>query len=82
MENKTEYLGNAKSIFDGNKIEVNFKVEELLNAIEKYGYEYDGKKYFKLDVLKRKSADEYGNSHYTQANTYYHNKFNSNENSN
>ena len=55
MENKTEYLGNAKSVFDGNKIEVNFKVEELINAIEKLRskqtHEQSEKKRTQLDSL-------------------------------
>jgi hypothetical protein len=52
------YVGNGK---EGKYGYVNFSVE--LDKLLPYTFEYNGKKYVKLTMAKKKEVDQYGKSH-------------------
>tara|TARA_B100000768_G_C11284083_1_gene380740 strand:- start:7857 stop:8087 length:231 start_codon:yes stop_codon:yes gene_type:complete len=70
--NKTEkiYISNMKSIFEGNIIKGSISIDSFNDAIEKYSFEMNGKKYLPIEVKKKMNVDEYGNSHYMEINTF------------
>ena len=69
MENKKEkiYVGNGKEKFEGNMVQISVCLTELP---KEHVFEFDGKKYIKLNVVKKKEVDQYGKSHYIEVDTW------------
>jgi hypothetical protein len=66
MENKKTYVGSGKQT---NEYFTNISV--CLSDLPKESiFEYNGKKYVKLTVGKKKEADDYGKTHYVAINDY------------
>tara|TARA_R110001583_G_scaffold21580_2_gene82007 strand:- start:415 stop:675 length:261 start_codon:yes stop_codon:yes gene_type:complete len=69
MENKTEkiFVGSGKEKFDGNMVETSLCLTDIP---KEHVFEFEGKKYIKLNVVKKREADQYGKSHYIEVNTW------------
>ena len=66
MENKKTYVGSGKQT---NEYFTNIAV--CLSDLPKESiFEFNGKKYVKLTVGKKKEADDYGKTHYVAINDY------------
>jgi hypothetical protein len=64
------YLGNGVQKFDGNLIEISLDLTKL-GQLKEHFFEYNGTKYIKLKVNKKKvSPDQYGKTHYVTLNDY------------
>jgi len=66
MEEKI-YVGSGKSKFDGNLVSCSLCLTDL--PVE-HIYEYNNKKYIKLNVQKKKEEDQYGKSHSVSVDTW------------
>ena len=68
MADEKIYVGNGTSKFDGNMISCSVCLTDLP---QEHMFEYNGKKYIKLNVsAKREGADEYGKTHYLAVDTF------------
>jgi len=68
MAEEKIYVGNGVSKFEGNLISCSVCLTDLP---QEHMFEYNGKKYIKLNVqAKRDGADEYGKTHYVAVDTY------------
>jgi len=69
MENKTErfYVGNGVEKFDGDQVACSLCLSDLP---KEHVFEYEGKKYIKLKVTKKREVDQYGKSHYVEVDTW------------
>lgn len=65
-ENKV-YCGSGKEKFDGNLVEISICLSDLPK--DKI-FEYNGKKYIKLKVGKKKETDQYGKTHYVEVDMF------------
>lgn len=65
-ENKV-YCGSGKEKFDGNLIDISLCLSDLPK--DKI-FEYNGKKYIKLKVGKKKQSDQYGKTHYVEVDMF------------
>ena len=66
MENKKTYVGSGKQT---NEYFTNISV--CLSDLPKESiFDYNGKKYVKLTVGKKREEDEYGKTHYVSFNDY------------
>jgi len=73
MSNKTEkiYVGNGIEKFDGDMVSVSLNLTKLSSEAGEYINEYEGNKYIRLKVAKKKNgADEYGKTHYIEVDTW------------
>ena len=61
------YCGSGKKKFDGNLVEINLCLSDLP---KEWIFEYEGKKYIKLKVVKKKEVDKFGKSHYIEVDTF------------
>jgi len=61
------YCGSGKEKFDGDMISVSVCLEDYP---KEYLSEYNGKRYLKLDVCKKREVDQYGKTHYVTVNTW------------
>jgi len=61
------YCGNGVEKFDGNLVEVALCVSDLPR--DKI-FEYKGKKYIKLKVVKKREVDQYGKTHYVEVDIF------------
>jgi len=66
MEEKI-YVGSGTEKFDGNLVSCSLCLSDLPSE---HIFEYNGKKYIKLNVQKKKQADEYGKTHYVAIDTW------------
>ena len=66
MEEKI-YVGSGSEKFEGNLISCSVCLSDLPSE---HVFEYSGKKYIKLNVQKKKQADEYGKTHYVAVDTW------------
>jgi len=68
MADEKIYVGSGTSKFDGNLISCSVCLTDLP---QEHMFEYNGKKYIKLNVsAKKDGADEYGKTHYLAVDTY------------
>ena len=68
MSEEKIYVGSGTSKFDGNMISCSICLSDLP---QEHMFEYNGKKYVKLNVsAKRDGADEYGKTHYVAIDTF------------
>jgi len=64
------YLGNGKELFGGDMISFSIDLTKL-SQCKDYFFEYNGNKYIKLNICKKKGGeDEYGKTHYIQVDTF------------
>ena len=61
------YCGSGKEKFDGNLVEISLCVSDLPKGRI---FEFDGKKYIKLKVVKKREIDQYGKSHYVEVDMF------------
>lgn len=61
------YCGSGKEKFDGNLVDVTICLSDLPK--DKI-FEYNGKKYIKLKVGKKKEVDKYGKTHYVEVDMF------------
>ena len=66
MEDKI-YVGSGTEKFDGNLVSCSLCLSDLP---KEHVFEYSGKKYIKLNVQKKKQADEYGKTHFVAVDTW------------
>ena len=66
MEDKI-YVGSGTEKFEGNLVSCSLCLSDLPSE---HVFEYSGKKYIKLNVQKKKQADEYGKTHYVAVDTW------------
>jgi len=66
MEEKI-YVGSGTSKFDGNLVSCSLCLSDLPSE---HIFEYNGKKYIKLNVQKKKEADQYGKTHSVSVDTW------------
>ena len=72
MENKTEkiFVGSGVEKFDGNIVDQSICLTDIQNKAKEFIFEYEGKKYIKLNCVKKKEADQYGKTHQIARNTW------------
>jgi len=61
------YCGSGIEKFDGKLIEITINLSDLP---KEHIFEYEGKKYIKLKVQKKKEADKFGKTHSVEVNTW------------
>jgi len=62
------YVGNGVSKFDGEMVSCSLCLTDLP---QEHMFEYNGKKYIKLNVSSKKAGeDEYGKTHYITVDTF------------
>ena len=66
MEDKI-YVGSGVAKFDGDLISCSLCLTDLP---QEHMFEYNGKKYVKLIVQKKREADQYGKTHYVAVDTW------------
>ena len=68
MAEEKIYCGSGVSKFDGQMVSTSLCLTDIP---KEYMFEYNGKKYVKLNVsAKRDGADEYGKTHYVTVDTF------------
>ena len=72
MENKTEkiFVGSGKEKFEGNMVQTSLCLTDITNNAKEFIFEFEGKKYIKLNVCKKREVDQYGKSHYVEVDTW------------
>ena len=70
------YCGSGKEKFDGNLVEISVCVSDLPK--DKI-FEYNGKKYIKLKVVKKREEDQFGKTHYVEVDMFEPKQDNGNE---
>lgn len=61
------YCGSGKEKFEGNLVEIAVCLTDLPK--DKI-FEYGGKKYIKLKVVKKREEDQYGKTHYVEVDMF------------
>ena len=61
------YVGSGVSKFDGDQVACSLCLSDLP---QEHMFEYNGKKYVKLIVQKKREADQYGKTHYVAIDTF------------
>ena len=69
------YCGSGIEKFDGNLIETTINLSKLKDS--EHIFEFNGDKYIKLKVAKKREVDEYGKTHYVEVDTWKPEKINS-----
>ena len=66
MEEKI-YVGSGTEKFDGNLVSCSLCLTDLP---KEHIFDYNGKKYVKLNITKKRETDQYGKTHYVAIDTY------------
>lgn len=61
------YVGNGVEKFDGDLVSISVCLTDLP---KEHMFEYKDKKYIKLNVQKKKQADDYGKTHFVSVDTW------------
>lgn len=64
------YVGNGTEKFDGGIVQFSLNLTKLGKDAGEYMFDYNGEKYIKLKVVKKREADEYGKTHYVEVDTF------------
>tara|TARA_Y100000114_G_scaffold156586_1_gene184266 strand:+ start:664 stop:927 length:264 start_codon:yes stop_codon:yes gene_type:complete len=64
------YIGNGTEKFDGGIVQFSLNLTKLKNEASEHMFEYNGDKFIKLKVVKKREADEYGKTHYVEVDTF------------
>jgi len=67
MANDQIFIGSGKEKFEGNLIECSICLTDIP---KEHIFEYQGKKYLKIKVQKKREADQYGKTHSVSINTF------------
>ena len=72
MKNKKEkiYVGSGVEKFDGDLVQASVCLTDITNNAKDFIFEYEGKKYIKLKVVKKRETDQYGKTHYVEVDTW------------
>ena len=71
MDNKEKiYVGSGKEMFEGSLVNTTINLTKLTKMAQKHIFEYNGDKYIKLKVARKKEVDEYGKTHYVEVDTW------------
>ena len=62
------YCGSGIEKFDGNLVETAINLSKLKDS--EHIFEFNGDKYIKLKVAKKREVDEYGKTHYVEVDTW------------
>ena len=64
------YIGNGTEKFDGGIVQFSLNLTKLKNEASEHMFDYNGEKFIKLKVVKKREADEYGKTHYVEVDTF------------
>ena len=64
------YVGNGVEKFDGDLINASVCLSDIKENASEHIFEYNGKKYIKLKVVKKQNTDDYGKTHYVEVDTW------------
>ena len=64
------YVGNGTEKFDGDMVQFSLNLTKLGKDAGEHMFDYNGEKYIKLKVVKKREADEYGKTHYVAIDTW------------
>lgn len=64
------YVGNGTEKFDGGIVQFSLNLTKLGKDAGEHMFDYNGEKYIKLKVVKKREADEYGKTHYVEVDTF------------
>lgn len=64
------YVGNGTEKFDGGIVQFSLNLTKLSKDAGEHMFDYNGEKYIKLKVVKKREADEYGKTHYVEVDTF------------
>lgn len=67
MEDKKIFVGSGISKFEGNLVSCSICLSDLPSE---HIFEYNSKKYIKLNVQKKKEQDQYGKTHSVSIDTW------------
>ncbi len=71
MSEERIYVGSGVEKFEGNLVNVSVCLTDIKSNAEEHIFEYNGKKYIKLKVQKKKDgADDYGKTHFVEVDTF------------
>tara|TARA_R100001594_G_scaffold50196_2_gene83304 strand:- start:139 stop:414 length:276 start_codon:yes stop_codon:yes gene_type:complete len=72
MSEKKEriYVGSGVEKFEGNLINSTICLTDIEQNAADYVFEFNGKKYIKVKVQKKKEADQYGKTHFVEVDTW------------
>tara|TARA_R100000781_G_C3971023_1_gene90165 strand:- start:36 stop:311 length:276 start_codon:yes stop_codon:yes gene_type:complete len=72
MSEKTEkiYVGSGVEKFEGNLINSTICLTDIQQNAADYVFEFNGKKYIKVKVQKKKEVDQYGKTHFVEVDTW------------
>lgn len=59
MSNEKKYIGSGKQVGEYDMINVSISEDK----VKDHWFEYNGQRYLKITVAKRKEADQYGKTH-------------------
>ena len=61
------YCGSGVSKFDGDMVQASICLTDLP---KEHMFEYNGKKYIKIKVCKKREVDQHGKTHYVEVDTW------------
>ena len=64
------YVGSGVEKFDGDLVQTSVCLTDITNNAKEFIFEFEGKKYIKLNVVKKREVDQYGKSHYVEVDTF------------
>jgi predicted methyltransferase len=64
------YVGSGVEKFDGDLVNASVCLSDIKENASEHIFEYNGKKYIKLKVVKKQNTDEYGKTHYVEVDTW------------
>ena len=72
MSEKKEkiYVGSGLEKFEGNLINTTICLTDIQQNAAEHIFEFNGKKYIKVKVQKKKEVDQYGKTHFVEVDTW------------
>jgi len=64
------FVGSGVEKFDGNLVETSICLTDITKNGGDFIFEFEGKKYIKLKVVKKREEDQYGKTHYVEVDTW------------
>ena len=64
------YVGSGVEKFDGDLVNTSICLSDIKENASEHIFEYNGKKYIKLKVVKKQNTDDYGKTHYVEVDTW------------
>lgn len=69
MKKDRIYVGSGKEMFDGDLVNISINLSKISECKEQI-FEYNGEKFIKLKVAKKREMDDYGKSHFVEVDTW------------